>query len=201
MSASKLTSKNPDGVPSAATLSAEVAADLIRKGAQTKDQAAFAILFETFAPRIKGYMIRQGANADLAEELAQEALTTIWRKAALYSPDKGNPTTWIYTIARNLRIDRLRRERAWQPLPEGYVEKVCDDPAPDEMASEQERVRRVQEALKMLPAEQVEAVTLSFIEGLSHSEIAEHLEIPLGTVKSRMRLAYQKLQPLIADLK
>lgn len=145
-------------------------------------------------------MIRQGANADLAEELAQEALTTVWRKAALYSPDKGNPSTWIFTIARNLRIDRLRRERAWQPLPESHDKQACDQPTPDEMVSEQQRSERVREALKALPAEQLEVVTLSFIEGFSHSEIAEHLDIPLGTVKSRMRLAYQKLHSLIADL-
>lgn len=200
MSVSELISKKPADASSATTLTAEVSVALIRKVAETQDQGAFSTLFESFAPRIKGYMIRQGANPDLAEELAQEALATVWRKAALYSPDKGNPTTWIYTIARNLRIDRLRRERAWQPLPESHEKQVCDDPTPDEMVSEQQRSQRVREALKELSPEQVQVVTLSFIEGYSHSEIAEHLDIPLGTVKSRMRLAYQKLQPLIADL-
>ena len=200
MSVPELIAKKPADVSSATTLTAEVSIVLIRKVAEAQDQVAFSTLFESFAPRIKGYMIRQGANPDLAEELAQEALATVWRKAALYSPDKGSPTTWIYTIARNLRIDRLRRERAWQPLPENHEKQVCDDPTPDEMVSERQRSQRVREALKTLSAEQVQVVTLSFIEGLSHSEIAEQLDIPLGTVKSRMRLAYQKLQPLIADL-
>ncbi len=186
--------------PSAINVSPQTAIELIRQVAETQDERAFAALFKSFAPRIKGYMIRQGANADLAEELAQEALTTVWRKAALYSPDKGNPTTWIYTIARNLRIDRLRRERAWQPLPESHAEQACEGPTPDDVVSEQERGERVREALKNLPAEQVEIVTLSFVAGLSHSEIADRLDVPLGTVKSRMRLAYQKLRPMIADL-
>ena len=200
MSASKLIARKSAEVTSSTTLSVEVAVELIRKVAETQDQAAFSTLFESFAPRIKGYMIRQGVNPDLAEELAQEALTTVWRKATLYSPDKGQPTTWIFTIARNLRIDRIRRERAWQPLPESHAEQACDSPAPDEVVSEQERSERVREALKTLPAEQIEIVTLSFLEGLSHSEIGERLSVPLGTVKSRMRLAYQKLRPLITDL-
>lgn len=181
-------------------MSAEVAIGLIRKVAETKDQSAFSELFEHFAPRIKGYMIRQGAASDIAEDLAQEALTIVWRKATLYSSEKGNPITWIFTIARNLRIDRLRRERAWQPLPEGHAESPSEDPSPDDMVSEQERSEKVREALKNLPAEQVEIVTLSFVNGLSQSEIAKHLNIPLGTVKSRMRLAYQKLRPIVADL-
>ncbi|MBU2581559.1 MAG: sigma-70 family RNA polymerase sigma factor [Alphaproteobacteria bacterium] len=176
-------------------------AHLLQRVAEDRDKQAFAELFENFAPRIKAYMIRQGADPTTAEELAQETLLTVWRKAALYSETKGSATTWIFTIARNLRIDRLRREVPWQALPEGHHEEAADDPAPDEAVSERERRERVHAVLAELPADQHEVVILSFIDGLSHSEIAEHLDIPLGTVKSRMRLAYQKIRESVEDLR
>jgi len=190
--------KLPDRSPS--KMSPDLAVDLLRRIANSKDQAAFSSLFEYYAPRVKSYMLRQGANATTAEELAQEAMTSVWRKAGLYSPEKGNPTTWIFTIARNLRIDRLRKERVWQELPEGHAERPSEDPEPDEVVSERERSRMVRDALATLPPEQIEIVTLSFLNGLSHSEIAEKLDLPLGTVKSRMRLAYDKMRPLLEDL-
>lgn len=173
---------------------------LLYRIAQSRDAQAFNDLFASYAPRLKSYMMRQGADAATAEELAQETLLTVWRKAQLYSGDKGSASTWIYTIARNLRIDRIRRETPWQELPEGHNEEASDDPAPDEAVSEKERKQRVQAALKTLPGEQYEVVVLSYLEGLSHSEIAERLDLPLGTVKSRMRLAYQKLRETVEDL-
>ncbi|MEQ1653342.1 MAG: sigma-70 family RNA polymerase sigma factor [Hyphomicrobium sp.] len=162
---------------------------------------AFRKLFQSYAPRVKSYMMRQGADANTAEELAQETMLTVWRKASLYSGEKGSATTWIFTIARNLRIDRLRRELTWVALPEGHNEEASTDALPDEVLSELERKKRVQEALTVLPPDQFEVVSLSYIEGLSHSEIAERLSLPLGTVKSRMRLAYQKIRELVEDLK
>lgn len=159
------------------------------------------MLFQTYAPRVKSYMMRQGADPNTAEELAQETLLTVWRKAGLYSGEKGSATTWIFTIARNLRIDRLRREVAWQPLPDDIEEEASADPAPDELVSERERRDRVQSALAGLPADQAEVVTLAYVEGLSHSEIAERLGLPLGTVKSRMRLAYQKIRGELEGLR
>src|SRR3972149_3961161 len=98
-------------------------ADLLLLVARKGDAEAFRKLFEAYAPRVKAYMMRQGADANTAEDLAQETLLTVWRKAQLYSGDKGSATTWIFTIARNLRIDRLRKEVAWQPLPEGAPEE------------------------------------------------------------------------------
>jgi RNA polymerase sigma-70 factor (ECF subfamily) len=175
-------------------------ADLLHRVAASGDAQAFHTLFQTYAPRVKSYMMRQGADANTAEELAQETLLTVWRKAALYSGEKGSPTTWIFTIARNLRIDRLRREVAWQELPDGHDEEASDETPPDEVVSERERQERVQTALATLPADQQEVVSLSYIEGLSHSEIAERLGLPLGTVKSRMRLAYQKIREAVEDL-
>ena len=146
--------------------------------------------------------MRQGADAALAEELAQETLLTVWRKAGLYSPDKGSPTTWIFTIARNLRIDRLRRETPWQELTEQHAAAIPSDEAPPDVAViARQRERRVQAVLRELPPDQLEVVTLAFIDGLSHSEIAERLGLPLGTVKSRIRLAYQKVRAALEDLR
>jgi RNA polymerase sigma-70 factor (ECF subfamily) len=176
-------------------------ADLLQRLAATGDVEAFRELFQAYAPRVKSYMMRQGTDPNMAEELAQETLLTVWRKAKLYSGEKGSASTWIFTIARNLRIDRLRKEVAWQPIPEGADEEPSSDPLPDEELAARERSQRVKTALAELPADQSEVVTLSYIEGLSHSEIADRLRLPLGTVKSRMRLAYQKIRETLEDLK
>lgn len=175
--------------------------DLLQKVAQSRDVEAFRKLFELYGPRVKSYMMRQGADATTAEDLAQETLLTVWRKAQLYSDEKGSATTWIFTIARNLRIDRLRREVSWQPLPENRDEEASDAPDPEQEVTERERRDKVRAVLATLPADQSEVVTLSYVEGLSHSEIAERLQLPLGTVKSRMRLAYQKVKEAVEDIR
>jgi RNA polymerase sigma-70 factor (ECF subfamily) len=175
--------------------------EFLQRIAERGDVEAFRQLFEAYAPRVKSYMMRQGADANTAEELARETLLTVWRKASLYSGDKGSATTWIFTIARNLRIDRLRREQRWMPLPDDYDNQPSTDAGPDEALAEEERRIRMQQALSELPPDQREAVVLSYIEGLSHSEIADRLGLPLGTVKSRMRLAYLKIRDTVEDLK
>jgi len=174
--------------------------ELLQRIGAHGDVTAFRELFQSYAPRIKSYMMRQGADAGTAEDLAQETLMTVWRKAALYSSEKGSATTWIFTIARNLRIDRLRREVAWQELPSEHEEQSDDTPQ-DEALAEKQRAVRVKSALASLPTDQHEVVVLAYIEGLSHSEIAEKLQLPLGTVKSRMRLAYRKVRDALEDLK
>jgi RNA polymerase sigma-70 factor (ECF subfamily) len=147
-------------------------------------------------------MMRQGADAGTAEDLAQETLLTVWRRASLYTADKGSAATWIFTIARNLRIDRLRREVPWQELPEKHRERAAGDAAlPDEALAEKERQARIHAMLASLPPDQQQVVTLSYLEGLSHGEIAERLKLPLGTVKSRMRIAYQKIRVGLEDLR
>ena len=127
---------------------------------------------------------------------------TVWRKAGLYSPDKGAVSTWIFTIARNLRIDRLRKEFPWQELSDDFAERLAsDDMAADDAVSEAQRQVRVRAVLDELSPDQRSVIVLSYIEGLSHSEIAERLSLPLGTVKSRMRLAYQKVRTALEDLR
>jgi RNA polymerase sigma-70 factor, ECF subfamily len=175
-------------------------ADLLQRIAERADPAAFRELYEAYGPRVKAYMMRKGADAGTAEDLAQETLLTVWRKAALYAGDKGSMTTWVFAIARNLRIDKLRREVPWQELPEGRLAEASSEPLPDEAVAEKERQQRVQAALAELPPEQKEVVSLAYLEGLSHSEIAERLGLPLGTVKSRMRIAYQKIRQALESL-
>src|SRR4029079_17347593 len=177
-----------------------IMADLLRRVADQADPAAFRELYDTFGPRVKAYMMRKGADAGTAEDLAQETLLTVWRKASLYAGDKGSMTTWVFAIARNLRIDRLRREVPWQQLPEGRLTEASSEPLPDEAMAEKERQERVQAALAELPPEQKDVVILAYLEGLSHSEIAERLGLPLGTVKSRMRIAYQKIRQTLESL-
>lgn len=176
--------------------------DLLSRIAIERSDGAFRRLFEEFGPQIRHYMMRHGADAATAEELAQETLLAVWRKAAQYSATKGTPATWMFSIARNLRIDRLRREVCWQALSDDVAEATpSEDAPPDATASERQRQARVQAVLAALPEDQREAVTLAFIEGLSHGAIAARLSLPLGTVKSRLRLAYQKVRAALEDLK
>ena len=175
-------------------------AELLHKVAATRDPRAFEELFQAYGPRVKAYLIRHGADAATAEELAQETLLSVWRTAALYVPERGGAATWIYTIARNLRIDRLRREVPWQQYVEEDHEETDDSPLPDEQVASGQVSSRVLVALDGLPADQLAVVRLSYLDGLSHSEIAEQLSLPLGTVKSRMRLAFQKMRDAFEDL-
>ena len=177
-----------------------IMADLLRRVAERADPAAFRELYEAYGPRVKAYMMRKGADAGTAEDLAQETLLTVWRKASLYADDKGSMTTWVFTIARNLRIDRLRREVPWQELPEWRLAEPSEEALPDEALAEKQQQVRLQAALAELPTDQQQVVTLAYVEGLSHSEIATRLDLPLGTVKSRMRIAYQKVRTVLEDL-
>jgi RNA polymerase sigma-70 factor (ECF subfamily) len=176
--------------------------DLLSRIATERSDGAFRRLFEEFGPQIRHYMMRHGADAATAEELAQETLLAVWRKAAQYSAAKGTPATWMFSIARNLRIDRLRREVCWQELSDDVAEGTpSEDAPPDATASERQRQARVQAALTALPDDQRNVVALAVIEGLPHHAIAERLSLPLGTVKSRLRLAYQKVRAALEDLK
>ena len=164
-----------------------------------RDRQAFQGLFRHFAPRVKAYMYRSDRNHELAEELAQETMLQIWRKAHLFDSEKAGASTWIFAIARNLRIDRLRRDRR----PEIDTEDpmlVPDAPEDGEQSAlRSEEARRVREALKSLPPEQAEVVMLNFFEGLPHTAIAERLSVPLGTVKSRLRLAFGRVRTALGD--
>ena len=191
--------ENDDAARHAA--SAEWAA-LIAAIAARGDRAAFARLFEYFAPRIKTYMQRSGLTEAGAEELAQETMLTVWRKAALFDPASAGAAAWIFAIARNLRIDAFRREnrRGAVTLSEIEAEFDIDDtPLPDSQVAVAQSEARVRSALKLLGPDQLRVVELSFFEEKAHAEIAQLLEIPLGTVKSRLRLAMNRLRSLLGD--
>jgi RNA polymerase sigma-70 factor (ECF subfamily) len=170
---------------------AEMDALLGRIAAQ-QDRAAFATLFGYFAPRVKAYLFRLGAPAAVAEELAQEALLNAWRKAHLFDPAKASAATWLFTIARNLRIDALRREKRPELDPDDFLPEPEAGADAGMMVAEKES--RLRLALKELPADQIQVVELSFFADKPHSQIAEELGIPLGTVKSRLRLAMGRLK-------
>ena len=176
--------------------------ELISAIAARRDRQAFAKLFYHFAPRIKTLMMRSGATQASAEELAQEAMLTVWRKAALYEPARGGPSAWIFTIARNLRTDALRRETrgGLSQAAEIEMEFEIDPAAPaDAQLESVQSELRVRRALSRLSPEQIRVVELSFFEDKPHAEIARILGIPLGTVKSRLRLATNRLRNLLSD--
>ncbi|EJN00551.1 RNA polymerase sigma factor, sigma-70 family [Phyllobacterium sp. YR531] len=166
--------------------------------AQHADKAAFAELFSFYAPRIKGFFMRGGMAAGQAEELAQETMLTVWRKAALFDPAKAAASTWIFTVARNLRIDLIRRER----YPAQHLLEEHDpeyEPTPSEGLLKAESEERIRTAIKALSPEQIRVIHLHYFDDKPHSEIAETLDLPLGTVKSRLRLAVQRLRSLIGE--
>lgn len=172
-------------------------AALLQRIAVSRDRAAFADVFDAFGPRVKAFMMRKGATPDQAEDLVQEAMIAVWNKAALYVPERGSVATWIFTIARNLRIDRLRREKSNQFTDiDDYDAESPDMPQDVALGRTQEDVQ-VTKALAQIPAEQRELLLMSYVEDLPQSEIALRLKIPLGTVKSRMRLAYRRMRKLL----
>lgn len=170
---------------------------LIRRVAQSHDRDAFAAMFDHFAPRLKSFMMRKNASPELAEDLVQEAMIAVWMKAGLYDPAKGSVTTWVFTIARNLRIDRIRRDVHMPTTELGDYDEPSDAPGSEELLGRKQEDGLVSKALKNIPEEQREVLLLSFVEDLPQSEIATKLAIPLGTVKSRMRLAYGHLRRVL----
>jgi RNA polymerase sigma-70 factor (ECF subfamily) len=170
---------------------------LLARVATERDRAAFAALFAHFAPRVKAYLLKLGASPALAEDLAQEALLNLWRKAHLFDPAKASAATWLFTIARNLRIDAIRRERRPEPDAQDLMpEPLAGADAGMETAEQEGRLRL---ALKKLSADQIQVVELSFFADKPHSQIAAELGIPLGTVKSRLRLAMARLRTALEE--
>jgi RNA polymerase sigma-70 factor (ECF subfamily) len=173
---------------------------LLKRVALNRDREALSRLFALFGPRVKSMMLKLGATNSVAEDMVQETFLAVWRKAHLYSTERGAAVTWIFTIARNLRIDQFRRQsnRPYEDLED--VSLASDEPSSTVIVEQREIVDRVGLALKTLTPDQQEVVRLSFIHDLPHAQIAEKIGIPLGTVKSRLRLAYERLRPMLEDL-
>lgn len=165
-----------------------------------RSRSAFSMLFDIIAPKLKGYYRKGGIESGIAEDLVQDVMLTVWRRAANFSPALGSPTTWIFTIARNRLIDHVRREKVRQgDLTDPTIEPMAIETA-DDLIDRKERSRSVIAAMAALPEEQATILKMAFFEHKSHSEIAHQSGLPLGTVKSRIRLAIGRLRDALGEL-
>lgn len=207
-----VTHQKLDACPSARPYAARGAADLLCQKGQSvsaehvqddwgalilrvrdqQDKDAFAALFRHFAPRIKGFLMKSGASASLAEECAQDVMATLWQKSHLFDPSRASAATWVYTIARNRRIDALRKSR--RPEPEDLPWGPEAEPDQHDALELSQETDRLGEALALLPQKQRELIERAYFGDLSHSEIAAETGLPLGTIKSRIRLALERLR-------
>ena len=177
------------------SLAAEHAA-LVAAVALERDRAAFTHLFDYYGPRLNAYLLRLGCDRAAAEEITQDVMVSLWRKAHLFEPTKSSLATWLYRIARNRRIDLLRRDRVDFIDPDDFALDIPDESGvdADRLLDSQTRDDILRGAMKQLPPEQLALVQMAFFESLSHSEIADKTGLPLGTVKSRIRLAFTRLR-------
>ncbi len=158
-----------------------------------KDREAYAEFFRRFAPRIKGFLA-QSLSHNRADEITQEVLLRVWRNAPSYDPARAAPSTWVFAIARNARIDSLRRTARAAPEPDDPVWVPAAAEAPDTAAERKAASERLHTALAQLPEDQRVVLEHAYLKGETLSQISETLQIPLGTVKSRVRLAIQRLR-------
>ena len=159
---------------------------------QDNSVEAFGRLFSHFAPKIKAFLMKSGTDAAMAEECAQEVMATVWRKAHLFDPTRASAATWIFTIARNKRIDAIRKLR--RPEPENLDWGPEHEPDQEEMVGLQQETAKLGQALAKLPEKQRILVERAYFKDMSHSEIAAATGLPLGTIKSRIRLALERLR-------
>lgn len=190
------------GMKDSASPAAEAAPsmdDLLVAVGRDRDRAAFAALFGHFAPRLKAYLRRLGADPVGCEELVQEAMLIVWRRADSFDPRQASASTWIFTIARNKRVDSLRREHRPEIDPDDPA--LVPDPAEsaDRLVEAAQSTARLRDALRSLPPEQAELLHLAYFEDKPHSVISAERGIPLGTVKSRLRLAMDRLRKALRD--
>lgn len=173
--------------------------DLLVAVGATRNRDAFVRIFEHFAPRVKSFLMKGGLAPDQADELAQETMLTVWHRATSYDPAQAGASTWIFTIARNKRTDFLRRKTM---VVADVDPMIADENAerPDEAAARSEEDKVLAAALAELPPDQASLVRKAFFEDKSHSDIAAETNLPLGTVKSRLRLAMDRMRRHVKDL-
>ena len=194
--------KRPDTPPTGEMLSAEQRerfSDLLEAVAQSQDRTAYGEIFAYYAPRVKSYLMRLGSDDAAAEEIAQDVMVTVWRKANLFDRSQASVSTWIFRIARNRRIDVFRRTKKPPLDPEEPLVLPAAAPAPEAGVEALDLEAQVRGAMSGLPEEQLQMIQLAFYEGLTHREISEKLDLPLGTVKSRIRLAFQRMRGRLDD--
>ena len=176
----------------AKTLTAQDLVALMILVRDAQDRSAFAQLFAHYAPRVKAFLMKSGSDAATAEECAQDVMATLWHKAAQFDPTRAGLTTWVYTIARNRRIDQFRRAR--QPEPEMIDWGPDFIPDQADLYEAAQETDRLVAALATLPDKQRALIQRAFYGDLSHSDIAAETGLPLGTIKSRIRLALDRLR-------
>ncbi len=159
---------------------------------QTQDKAAFAAIYRHFGPRVKAFLMRSGADSSLAEECMQDVMATVWTKAHMFDASRASLATWVFTIARNKKIDALRKQR--RPEPEDLAWGPDHEPDQADVLAMQEESTQLSKAIAELPEKQRVLIERAFYADLSHSEIAEQTGLPLGTIKSRIRLALERLR-------
>lgn len=167
--------------------------------ANDKNRAAFSTLFAHYAPKVKSLAVRMGADTHAAEEIVQDTFLSVWRAAKTYDPKQAAASTWIYTVARNAVIDRLRRQGRPEIGPSDLMFEAEEEPHADARIDNERRASYLRTALAGLPGEQAEVLRTYYFEGKSHGRIAEELDLPLGTVKSRIRLALDRLRSALRD--
>ncbi len=165
---------------------------LIKRVRDHQDRAAFAVLFRHFAPRVKAFLMKSGAAESLAEECTQDVMATLWTKAHMFDPTRASASTWVFTIARNKKIDAIRKMR--RPEPEDLFWGPEAEPDQEDVMSMRQEGDRLIKAIKALPEKQRDLIERAYFKDLSHSEIAEATGLPLGTIKSRIRLALDRLR-------
>ena len=172
---------------------------LLRVGSD-RDRSAFKKLYEHFAPRLKSFLLRIGSDMSAAEEICQESMIMVWRRAETFNPDSAGASTWIFTIARNKRIDKLRKDN--RPLPDLNDPSFFQIPVDksDDILQRVEEEKKIKNALKNLPPEQAKLILSTYYEEKSHRKIADETNLPLGTVKSRIRLAINRLRSQLEEL-
>jgi RNA polymerase sigma factor (sigma-70 family) len=173
--------------------------DLLTAVGADRDGDAFTVLFDHFGPRVQAQMVRLGLAPFAAADVTQDVMETIWRKAHLFDRHKSPATAWVFHIARNRRIDVRRRSRELSAPVEDFLAIADTAPPSDDCIDAAQREHHVRAALGVLPRDQFTLVKLAFFDGLSHANIAERLKLPLGTVKSRLRLAFARLRRVLHD--
>ncbi len=173
------------------------------KVAETRCKASFARIFGYFAPRLRSYALKQLGNEALAMELVQDTMSNVWQKAHLFNSEKGSPSTWIFTIARNIRFDMLRKvQNRKEDICADDLWPVLCEQTPDQNETsldEQITLEQIGHLFDELPEKQKVVIEAIYIDGKSQQEIADELDIPLGTVKSRTRLALQRLKGMLSE--
>jgi len=169
--------------------------------ARERDENVFQTLYNYFAPRVKSYALRGGCSYGVAEEVAQETLITVWQKSHMFNPELAMASTWIFTIARNKRIDKFRKLGRPVPRKEDMYMELMDIRTPENNTQNSQNARLVHRALACLPTGQRQVLQLAFIEENPHKAIAKILGVPLGTVKSRIRLGLEKLSAELDAIK